>query len=95
MADAQNRDDWAWPGAEEQTAFNQDNNHVPEDPVNKQGFSPDDIINNFFNSPGDSNVLEQEVDWNDRDFLKVRATMTSRPHSFSDKRIVMTMHWYI
>ena len=47
----------------------QDGN-VEEPTPSVPGDSPDEIMIQFFNSPGDPHT--QEIDWNDRDFLKVR-----------------------
>ena len=48
--------------------------NIQEDqgPDTNKEFSPDDIMIQFFNSPGDpDDATLQELDWNDRDFLKV------------------------
>jgi hypothetical protein len=47
--------------------------NIQEDqgPDTNKEFSPDDIMIQFFNSPGDpDDATLQELDWNDRDFLK-------------------------
>lgn len=67
--------DWGWgemqgheePGDNQPSDSDTSNPGVP---AVEQDLSPDDIMVQFFNHPGDPQVLEQEVDWNDRDFLK-------------------------
>ena len=57
---------------EEKIAFDEQANESPGDDTNEQEFSPHDLVIQFFNSPGDpTDATLQEVDWNDRDFLKV------------------------
>lgn len=57
---------------EEKIAFDEQANEPPDDNPNEQEFSPHDLVIQFFNSPGDpTDATLQEVDWNDRDFLKV------------------------
>ena len=55
--------DWDW------NSFGQPENFQSQE----QKSSPDDIMAQFFNHPGDRPV-QQIVDWNDRDFLKVSST---------------------
>ena len=57
-----------------QNDFDEDSVNLQEDrgPDTNKEFSPDDIMIQFFNSPGDpDDATLQEPDWNDRDFLKV------------------------
>lgn len=68
--------DWGWGDMQEheEAGLNQasdSDTSNPGGPAVEQDFSPDDIMVQFFNQPGDPQVLQQEVDWNDRDFLKV------------------------
>ena len=48
-----------------------DSEGEPDMDTNEQGFTPEDLAVQFFNSPGDPEAGMQEVDWSDRDFLKV------------------------
>ena len=67
--------DWGWGDMQEHgdPGYNQPSDSDttnPGGPAVEQDLSPDDIMVQFFNHPGDPQVLQQEVDWNDRDFLK-------------------------
>ena len=60
--EASDSDEWDW-GEVKKQGDDENMDSKPSDDV-------DDIMIQFFNHPGDPKVQE-EVDWNDRDFLKV------------------------